>query len=379
MIEVSIVRCHSYDHAEKAVQKALELIGGIESIVKPGNRVLLKVNLLLAAPPSAAITTHPKMVEAMIRIVYAAGGEPLIGDSSGGMGLTAKAFKVSGIESIADSLGAKIINFDVAGTRRIKISNGKMVREIHIAKPVMDADVVVSMPKLKTHALTLYTGAVKNMFGAVPGGKKSLIHALTGSSAEKFAEALIDIYSGLPVHLALMDGVIGMEGIGPNHGKPIRSGVILASKDCIALDSVSSTLMGYSPNEIPMLRIAAERGLGTIDLNKITILGERLQDVKTDFKKPVRIYKSLMFLPASVRNLFVESPRLPFPNKKKCTECRICEENCPAQAIKVVGTPNFDHNKCIRCYCCYELCPEGGIKLKKSLFPRSLYRTKAKR
>jgi ferredoxin len=125
--------------------------------------------------------------------------------------------------------------------------------------------------------------------------------------------------------------------------------------------------MGYSPNQIPTLKIAQERGLGTIDLDKITIKGERLEAVKTEFKKPVRIYKGLMFLPASVRNFFVETPRLPFPNVKGCNRCKICEETCPTSAIKVNDAPNFDYEKCIRCYCCYELCPENGIKLKKSL------------
>lgn len=379
MVEVSIVKCNSYDHAEKAIIKAMELIGGIESIVKPGDKVLLKVNLLLPASPSAAITTHPKMVAAMIRILNSIDCEIWVGDSSGGIGLTEKSLEVSGIKSAAEDFGAKTINFDYVKTHKIDIPNGTVLKEIHVAKPVMDADVVVSMPKLKTHALTLYTGAVKNMFGVVPGGEKSFIHALTGSDAEKFAEALIDIYSKLPVHLALMDGVVGMEGIGPNHGKPIRSDVILGSKDCVALDSVSSAIIGYSPRDIPMLRIAAERGYGTMDLDEITILGESLKDVKVRFKKPIRIYKSLMFLPAFIRNIFIETPRLPYPNQKKCTKCKICEENCPVSAVKVVDFPNFDYNKCIRCYCCYELCPEGGIRLKKSLLPRTLYRIKSKR
>ncbi len=377
MAEVSIVKCDSYDHAEKALTKALELIGGIETLVKPGDKVLLKPNLLSPKPPSAAVTTHPKIVEAMIRIVNSVDGEVMIGDSSGGLGLTLKAFKASGIQSAAEELGVKILNFDTAGIQKIEIPNGKELREVFVAKPVLDADVVVSLPKLKTHALTLYTGAVKNMFGVLPGGNKSLIHAITGSS-ERFAEALIDIYSVVPVHLAVMDGIVGMEGLGPHMGKPVRSGLLLASRDCIALDAVSSAIMGFSPLDIPMLRMAQERNLGTIDLNGIEIVGERIENVKMDFKKPVKIHRGLMFLPASVRNLFVERPRLPFPNKKRCTDCGICEESCPVQAIKVQNGPTFDHSKCIRCYVCHELCPEGGIKLKKSLLPRTIYGIQAK-
>jgi uncharacterized protein (DUF362 family)/NAD-dependent dihydropyrimidine dehydrogenase PreA subunit len=377
MVEVSIVKCDSYNDAEKCVRKAIELIGGITNYIKPGNRVLLKPNLLSPKPPGKAVTTHPKIVEAMINIVHSANGEVLVGDSSGGIGLTAKAFQVSGIQRVAEDLGAKIINFDTTGTHTIKIPNGKVLKEIHIAKPVIDSDIVVSLPKLKTHALTLYTGAIKNMFGTIPGGNKSLIHGITGSS-ERFSEALIDIYSVLPVHLAIMDGIVGMEGLGPHMGKPKRSGVVLASNDSVGLDAISSAIMGFIPRDIPMLRMAEERGLGTIDLEKIALHGESLDRVKVTFKKPVKLHSRLMRLPASLRNLFVESPRLPFPNKNKCTKCKICEENCPVQAIIVNDYPNFDYNRCILCYCCYELCPEGGIKLKKSLFPRSLYRIKTK-
>jgi uncharacterized protein (DUF362 family)/NAD-dependent dihydropyrimidine dehydrogenase PreA subunit len=367
MVEVSIVKCNSYSHAEPAVRKSIELVGGIKNFVKPKDKVLLKVNLLLPALPKRAITTHPKIVEAMIKIVHEAGGEPWIGDSSGGRGLTESALKVTGIQRVAEEHGAKIMNLDKTGVYKIEIPNGEILKEIQIAKPVFDADCVVCMPKLKTHALTLYTGAIKNMFGTVPGGKKSLIHSITGSSADKFAEAIIDIYSVLPVHLNLMDGIVGMEGLGPNHGKPKQSNVVLASSDSVAMDSVASAIMGYSPNQIPTLRIAKERALGTIDLNEITIKGERIEAVKTEFKKPVRIYKGLMFLPASVRNFFVETPRLPFPNPKGCNRCKICEKACPVSAISVTDAPNFDYEKCIRCYCCYELCPENGIKLKKSL------------
>jgi uncharacterized protein (DUF362 family)/NAD-dependent dihydropyrimidine dehydrogenase PreA subunit len=377
MEKVSIVKCQSYTDAEESIKSVLQLIGGIEAIVKPKDKVLLKPNLLTPKPPSAAVTTHPNIVSAMIEIIQSANGKVLIGDSSGGIGQTEKAFQESGIKRVAESLGAEIINFDLGDIETIEIPHGKVLKEIHVAKSVFESDVVVTLPKLKTHALTLYTGAIKNMFGTIPGGNKSLIHAVTGSSYQ-FSEALIDIYSVLPVHLAVMDGIVGMEGLGPHMGKPKKSGVILAGRNCIALDAVASTIMGFDAQDIPMLKIAQKRMLGPISLDRISVLGERIDDVRMDFKKPKRIYKGLMFLPASVRNLFVERPRLPFPNKEKCSDCRICEESCPASAIEISGGPKFDYDKCILCYCCYELCPKGGIKLKKSLLPRTIYRTKLK-
>lgn len=371
MTDVSIVRCTDYNQSEACVKKAIDLIGGIESVIKPGDKVLLKVNLLLPAKPEAAITTNPKIVEAMIKLVKSAGGESWVGDSSGGRGKTLEAFEVSGIKAVCERHDAKIINFDTGNVYKIEIPQGEILNELHVASAPFDADVVVNIPKLKTHALTLYTGAIKNMYGTVPGGKKALIHAITTSDSEKFAEALVDIYSIIPINLTVMDGIVGMEGIGPNHGKPKKSNVLIASTNALELDAVSSTIMGFDPEDIPTLRIAQQRGLGTIDLDKISILGESLENVKSDYKKPKRIYKGLMFLPSFVRNLFLETPRLPFPNKAGCNQCKECEANCPVDAIKVTEVPKFDHSKCIRCYCCHELCPQDGIKLKKALLPRS--------
>lgn len=371
MVDVSIVKCQDYKHAQSCVKRAIDLIGGIKSFVRAGDCVLLKVNLLLPAKPEAAITTHPKIVESVIKLIKAQNAEPWVGDSSGGQGLTMKAFEVSGIKAVCEKYDARIINFDTSKVRKIEIPKGKIINEIHVSSALFDADCVICMPKLKTHALTLYTGAIKNLYGTIPGGRKSLIHAITGSDANRFANALVDIYSQLPIRLNLMDGIVGMEGIGPNHGKPIKSGVILAGPRALELDAVSSAIMGFNPYDIPMLKIASERGFGTIDIDKISILGERLDDVKTNFKKPLRIYKGLRFLPSFFINLFLDSPKLPYPNKAGCTQCKICEESCPVDAISVTDAPQFDHDKCIRCYCCHELCPEDGIKLKKALLPRS--------
>ena len=320
------------------------------------------------------MTTHPKIVEAMMKILHPLDCEIWVGDSSGGRGLTEKSLQVSGIKSVAERFGGKIINFDKAGMYVIKVPKGKVLKEVYVAKPVIDADVVISLPKLKTHALTLYTGAIKNMYGTIPGGRKSRIHGITGSNAEHFSEALIDIYSVVPGHLAIMDGIVGMEGLGPNMGRPKQSNVILASSDFAALDAVSSTVIGFKPLDIPMLRIAEERGLGTVDVKKIEIAGDTIENVATEYKKPVRIHKGLMFLPAFIRNIFVETPRLPFAIKNKCTQCRTCEENCPVDAIKVTEVAVFDYQKCIQCYCCHEICPESAIGLKKSLLQRSSFR-----
>jgi uncharacterized protein (DUF362 family) len=333
----------------------------------------------MPARPEAAITTHPKLVEAAITLIKSIGADILIGDSSGGRGKTQDALSVSGISEVAKRHGVKTVNFDTHKIRKVAVPEGRVLKEIFVTSSLFEVDVVISMPKLKTHALTLFTGAIKNMYGTIPGGRKSQIHALTGSNAKKFAEALIDIYSMVPLHLSLMDGIVGMEGIGPNMGKPKKSGVILAGSNAAALDVVASSLIGYSPRDIPMLRIANERGLGPIDVDDIEIKGEDLKDVRIDFKKPQKIYKGLMFLPSFIRNIFVESPRLPYVNEERCTQCNLCETQCPVDAIKMEGYPSFDYEKCINCYCCYEVCESSGIKLKKSLLPRRLLGTKSRR
>jgi uncharacterized protein (DUF362 family)/NAD-dependent dihydropyrimidine dehydrogenase PreA subunit len=371
MVDVSIVRCKSYSESDTKVKRALDLLGGIESHVKPQDKVLLKVNLLLPAKPEAAICTHPKIVESVIKLMKTHGAEVWVGDSSGGIGKTESAFEVSGIKAVCEKHNVRCINFDTSGVRKVDIPHGKILKELHVAAALFEADVVVNMPKLKTHALTLYTGAIKNLYGTIPGGKKSEIHAITHSESQRFSEALIDLFSKLPVHLNIMDGIIGMEGLGPNHGKPIKSGLVIAGKSAVELDSVCSAVMGFSPQDIPMLKIASERGLGTIDLNEISIFGEDLESVKMNFKKPTRIYHGLMVLPDFVRNLFLESPKLPYTNIAGCNGCGECQINCPVSAIKVEKFPEFDYEKCIRCYCCHELCPEDGIKLKKALRTRS--------
>jgi uncharacterized protein (DUF362 family)/Pyruvate/2-oxoacid:ferredoxin oxidoreductase delta subunit len=373
MARVSIVKCEDYKNAQKAINEALDLIGGLKDLIKPGSTVLLKPNLLSPKPPSAAVTTHPSIVEGIINEVRKLDAEIMLGDSSGGIGKTKEVLEISGVKSAAEKCGVPIKNFDETGAYVVKIPNGRVLDRIHVAKPVKDADVLISLPKLKTHALTLYTGAIKNVYGCMPGGNKMLIHSMMKNPVQ-FAEALSDIYSVIKPELAVMDGVIGMEGFGPAQGKVVKSRVVIASRDSVALDAVASSIMGYDPFDIPTLKFAHEDGHGIGDLDQIEVLGASIQDVKIDFKKPVRLYKGINWITRPLRTYFrVRFVRLPYPVKGNCTQCKSCEESCPTKAIKVNKDPKFDHDKCIMCYCCHEICPSNAIKLKKSLFSRSLY------
>ncbi len=371
MVKVSIVKCEDYGHnkVKNAVLKSLELIGGLEKLVKPGDSVLLKVNAIVGFPPERAATTHPSLVSAMVEIVKEAGGIAYVGDSSGAYGYTSKSLELSGIKKACEKHGGKLINFESTGTYAVKV-NGRILKTINIAKPALDCDVLVSLPKMKTHALTKYTGAVKNFYGVIPGAGKAAIHR-QAPAEESLSEAVVDIYSALKPKLAVMDGVVGMEGDGATNGTPISSGVILASTDCVALDAVSSEVMGFFHRDILTTRIAHERGLGIGELDKIEVAGEKIDDVRMEFKKSRRTYYKL---PSFLGKMFFQNAENISKveiSRDECKRCGICFDGCPVSAI-TFEPPFIDQKKCIKCYCCHELCTNGAVKLKTSFIGKLL-------
>lgn len=368
MTKVSIVKCRQYEQEQVngAVRQALDLIGGIESFIKPGQRVLLKVNALSPKPPEAAVTTHPSIIKAMVLEVKRAGGIPMVGDSTGGMTTrqgTANTFRVAGIAAAVEESGAELVNFDISGVNAIEAAGP--IKTLHIAKPVLEADVVVSLPKLKTHSATVYTGAVKNMFGCIPGHRKSEYHRMA-PKLKDFAEVLVDIYAAAKPALAVMDGIIGMEGNGPAAGNPRDIGVILASRDCVAMDAIASLIIGLQPLKIHTTSIAHNRGLGQGDPAKIEITGEPLEEVSIrDFDLPSNAMLDTMpgFLVKGLLGLLRARPEI---NSKACAGCRFCVESCPVQAMEMMGkVPRIDYEKCISCLCCQELCPQKAVEMKQ--------------
>ncbi len=370
MVKVSIVKCENYEHqkVKKALLHSFELIGGLDSIVKPGDNVLLKVNVIIGFPPERAATTHPAFVGAMIEIVKEAGGIAWVGDSSGAYGYTARSLEISGIKKACEEYGGKLINFESTGTYPVK-ANGRILTTINIAKPAIDCDVLVSLPKMKTHQLTKYTGAVKNFYGVIPGSGKAAIHR-QAPTEESLSHAVVDICSALKPRLAVMDGIVGMEGEGATNGTPIPSGVILSSTDCVALDAVASELMGFSHRDILTTRFAHERGLGTGELGQIEVIGEKISDVKTDFKKSKYLYYKLPGFLGKWMFKYAENISKVEISETECKKCKICFNSCPASAITLEPRPLIDQEKCIKCYCCHELCRNGAVKLKTSYLGR---------
>lgn len=355
-MKVSIVKCESYEQrdVDEAVKEALSLIG---FKFRKGVKVLLKPNLIAPFKPERAVTTHPSILIALCTILKKKDAKIYIGDSPGWPDVK-KVLEVSGMKRVAEECDAELVNFN--SLKRIKFVNeqNKMLKRVSLPRIVDDVDVIINLPKLKTHTFTKYTGAVKNLYGFVIGGKKSYYHFMTRTE-KRFAEMLLDLHGFVKPQLTIMDAVIGMEGNGPTAGRPKQTWLILASRDCTALDIVASEIIGYKQDDILTITGAKERGFN----EKIEKVG--LPDVKVLYKKPFRLHQKI--LPRFITDLVYKN-RIRI-NDQKCKKCLICYNQCPAKAIELKkGVLKINEKKCIRCYCCHELCPEHAVKIKISLF-----------
>lgn len=366
---VSIQPCADYDpaHLSTALRDALEPLGGMRAFVRPGDSVLLKVNLLSRALPERAVTTHPEVVRALIREVAAAGGRPSVGDSPGGPnspGLVKRIWSDSGIGEVCEQEGVPLLLLD---DETVSVTNpqGALFGRFTIGAAVARADVVITVPKFKTHGFMMFTGAVKNLFGCIPGLEKAQYH-LTVPDRDDFAAMLIDLMLACKPSLAVMDAVVGMEGEGPAGGTPRQVGAIMASADSVALDVVAAAMAGLRPDEVYTNKIAAKRGLGPTRVEDVDIAGADWRSMAPDsFALPARDVTSMMprWLGPRLRAWTTARPVL--ENAGGCTKCRTCSQVCPVDAIVVEADgPVFDRQACIRCYCCQELCPPQVIGLR---------------
>jgi uncharacterized protein (DUF362 family)/Pyruvate/2-oxoacid:ferredoxin oxidoreductase delta subunit len=383
--QVAISRCADYDQerVNEALRRGVNLLGGIGAFVSPGQKVLLKVNLLVPIGPERAVTTHPAVVEAMVRLVQEAGGEPLIADSpSAAIPYTPAGLRVvyraTGMLKVAERTGA-MLNWDTS-TVSVPYPEGLLMKRLEVIRPVVEADVVISMPKLKTHVLTCFTGATKNLFGVIPGLDKPGFHAKL-HTLHNFSAMLLDVTYLVKPALVVMDGVVGMEGDGPRAGDPRQVGVLLLGRDSVALDAVATTIVGINPLEVETLKIAREKGWWPGDLSEIEVLGASVEEVHIpDFVKPPPNLRGEVPFPNSI----VYGPIAPLLRRHltlwpemmadRCTACQTCVRSCPVQAISIKnGLAVVDEGKCIRCYCCHELCPEEAVELRRSWLGRLLY------
>lgn len=362
--DVAIIKCADYDRTGvlSAVRKSIELLGGMQMFVRPGERVLIKPNLLKARPPEAAVTTHPEIVRAVIRLVREAGGEAMVGDSPG-MGEFRKVCEKTGILDVAHEEGASLVELDDA----VPVKSSGRFHHFEISRHAYEADAIINLPKLKTHGMTTLTGAVKNLFGCVPGKRKVQWHFNAGVNHEHFMTMLVELCALLKPRLTIMDAVVGMEGNGPGSGEPREIGVIMAGRDAVSVDAVSAQLVGVTPEKLPLIRAAAAADFGETRLDRINVLGAPSSDAAIrGFRLPPQAHLEWQ-LPEwtrrSLKNAFTTKPVI---NSRRCTRCGVCQGHCPQAAILSHGKRlEIDYRRCIRCFCCQEFCPQGAITVGK--------------
>jgi uncharacterized protein (DUF362 family)/NAD-dependent dihydropyrimidine dehydrogenase PreA subunit len=384
MPTVATARCADYEPntVSTALDAVLSPLGGMAAFVVPGQRVLLKVNLLSKASPERAVTTHPEVVRALIGSVRGVGGIPFVGDSPGGPntpGQVRRLWEQTGIGAVCAEENADLVLFD-DDCVRVGNEGASLYGAFTLGRAVVDADVIISVPKLKTHGFMMFTGAVKNLFGCIPGLEKAQYH-LKVPDRYDFASMLVDLMLTCRPALAIMDAVVGMEGGGPAGGEPRQIGALIASVDCLALDMVASAIAGLDPMEVYSNRSGAWRGLCPSTVDDIAVLGVDWRELApADFKVPARDVSVRMpaWLGRRLRGWTTARPYL--EAAARCTRCAQCEQVCPVGAIRV-GTsgPAFDHDVCIRCYCCQELCPTQVIGLKVPVVARLASRSGARR
>ncbi|MDD4363408.1 MAG: DUF362 domain-containing protein, partial [Atribacterota bacterium] len=378
---VFFTRCQTYQKEEvrKATNKLFQDLGGLKKYIKPGNKVLLKVNLLMKKTPQEAVTTHPVLVEAIIEQIQALGAKVLLADSPGGpftKNWLKGIYRETGMEEIANNTGAELNwNFQ---QQDIPFGNGKILKQITLANFVKEADVIISIAKLKTHGFTIYTGAVKNLFGTIPGLLKAEYH-LRMSDIKDFSNMLIDVVECVKPQISIMDAVIGMEGDGPSAGDPRPIGLLAASANPHALDFACAHLIGLAPNRIDTLNNAIERNLIPADFKDINIQGidrEELQPIPFKVPASSRSRHIPLHLPPGIDNFFYNMLRpRPFFIHEKCVGCGLCAQNCPAKCIEMINKkPHVNLNNCIRCFCCQELCPYKAVEIKRGKLSKVLFR-----
>jgi len=370
---VSLAAVPDYQDQDRilaALRELLNPFGGMQALVQPGQKVLLKVNLLAPARPEQAVTTHPELLRSVIRLVKEAGGIPMIGDGPG-VGDTLTNMKACGMQQIAREENAEILNFQE--TEVFENLSNRVGKRVALTRHLRDCPVIISLPKLKTHVQMAYTGALKNQFGLIPGSAKGQYH-FRFQNREQLADLMIDINRIAKPKLAIMDAIVAMEGQGPSGGQPRALGALLASTDLAAVDVVACHLIGLDPEQNP-LNIAARRAdFGATRLSEIRLCGTPLETLKvSDFKlvkAPANIMRILPLPESLLRWLRRQIAARPVINQALCIHCHRCSKGCPVAPAAInpdlPAGQEVNDATCIRCYCCHEFCPVKAIELKQS-------------
>jgi len=363
--KVGVAHCTGYEQAcvLSAMRDAIERAGGIE--FPPGSAVLIKPNLLSNAPPERGINTHPEVIRAAIRLTKELGGKPVVAELPGIGPDSFVRQAAQWTKAVCDEEAVEFRLFKQNGFKKVEV-DGTTLKELHLPIDVLEADYIINLPKLKTHMLTILTGAVKNLFGCLPFFERKQIHGL--GAKDEFAHALLDILSAVKPDISILDAVVAMEGRGPSDGRLVNLDCIIVGKDAVATDVAACKLAGWNAQEIKHLAFAGERRVGVSDIDDIEIVSD--SEIKpAKLATPPTSMNIARNAPgwihSAVYHLWKVQPKI---LKNKCTGCATCAAACPTNAITIVDDKaQIDRKKCIECFCCKELCPSSAVGEKLGL------------
>ncbi|MBF0459027.1 MAG: DUF362 domain-containing protein [Nitrospirae bacterium] len=364
------VKESAYEYA-KLRKDVFEMMASIEETssvrISAGARVLIKPNLLASAPPDKAVTTHPLIIKAAAEYVLEKGAHPQVSDSHASFAKFSNLIEDCGVAGALNGLPVEIKEFTVSkkvlSTRNgNKFTPASRYNTLELAEDALAADVIINLPKLKTHTQMGLTLAVKNLFGCVVGRRKPQWHLNLGEDKELFAGLLVTIYSALRPEINIIDGILSMEGDGPGSGGiPRQLGVIMGSGSAVALDMAVCRMLGLGRMALPTNKAAYDMGLN----DEFTISGEMKSVENFIFPTPSGVIFGPPFMRKFIRNNLTSHPK---NIERLCKLCNECVKICPAQAItNNTKRLHFDYDKCIRCYCCIEVCPHKAIRVHQPL------------
>ncbi len=391
---VSLYKCDSYNYEEvsSALTMALSAIDGL-SFVKPGMTIAIKANMVSSMAPEKAGTTHPMLIRKLCEMITDLGAKVVIGDSPGGIytpGFVKGIYKGCGFTDMVADLGKESVKLNDDFSVKEATYDGKSLKSFIYTGWLDNADAIINVSKLKSHAMMGMSCAVKNMFGTIPGATKPEYH-MRFPEEMAFANVMVDLNEFFKPVLYVVDAIDGMEGNGPTAGEKRHIGAVLASKRPYDLDMVCANIIGMGINDCQTLKAAYDRELGPHDISEVTVVGDvSPADAKiSDFKRATS-HQSITFegegLLNTVKSVLVKSVfnTKPILKKDECVGCRKCYQTCPAKAITMVPAkpgssagsqiPSIDRSKCIKCFCCQEFCPKGAMKVHETAASKIIHK-----